>query len=44
MNQKPIFLEGSKPSKKHVHTIVRTPNGNDYEKDLLRQHMEEHTH
>jgi hypothetical protein len=21
-----------------VHTIVRTPNGNDYGKDVLRQH------
>ena len=44
-HQKPIFLEGSKPSKKHVHTIVRTPNGNDYGRDLLRQHLEaEHHH
>jgi hypothetical protein len=23
----------------HIHTIVRTPNGNDYGKDLLRQHL-----
>jgi hypothetical protein len=22
----------------HIHTIIRTPNGNDYGKDLLRQH------
>ena len=22
----------------HIHTVVRTPNGNDYGKDLLRQH------
>ena len=26
----------------HVHTVVRTPNGNDYGKDLLRQHLEKH--
>ncbi len=26
------------PAKFHVHTIVRTPNGNDYGFDLLRQH------
>ncbi|WP_341227619.1 DUF3500 domain-containing protein [uncultured Arcticibacterium sp.] len=43
-HQKPIFLEGSAPSKKHVHTIVRTPNGNDYGKDLLKQHLETHEH
>jgi hypothetical protein len=43
-HQKPVFLEGNRPSKKHVHTIVRTFNGNDYGKDLLRQHLEEHHH
>lgn len=32
------------PHKKHVHTVVRTPNGNDYGKDLLRQHLEQHHH
>jgi hypothetical protein len=25
-------------------TVVRTPNGNDYGKDLLRQHYERHPH
>jgi len=25
-------------SRRHVHSVVRTPNGNDYGKDLLRQH------
>jgi hypothetical protein len=24
----------------HIHSVVRTPNGNDYGKDLLRQHYE----
>jgi len=43
-HQKPIFLKGSTPSRKHVHTIVRTPNGNDYGKDLLKQHLEAHHH
>ena len=33
-----------KPSRNHIHTVVRTPNGNDYGKDLLRQHKEEHHH
>ncbi|MEZ5038681.1 MAG: DUF3500 domain-containing protein [Saprospiraceae bacterium] len=32
------------PVKWHVHTVVRTPNGNDYGKDLLRQHLERHPH
>jgi hypothetical protein len=30
----------SKPLRSHIHVIVRTPNGNDYGKDLLRQHYE----
>ena len=30
------------PSRDHIHVAVRTPNGNDYGKDLLRQHYEEH--
>ena len=29
------------PSRDHIHTIVRTPNGNDYGKDLLAQHLAE---
>ena len=32
------------PIRQHIHTIVRTPNGNDYGKDLLRQHYEQHPH
>jgi uncharacterized protein DUF3500 len=34
------FREHTKPYKDHIHVIVRTPNGNDYGKDLLRQHYE----
>jgi hypothetical protein len=42
-HQGPIALEGPKaPSRRHVHSLVRTPNGNDYGKDLLRQHYEAH--
>ncbi len=26
------------PTRNHLHTVVRTPNGNDYGKDSLRQH------
>lgn len=33
-----VFLTNREPAKCHIHTIVRTPNGNDYGKDLLRQH------
>ena len=32
------------PNIEHIHTIVRTPNGNDYGKDLLRQHYSSHPH
>jgi len=32
------------PNTAHIHTVVRTPNGNDYGKDLLRQHYQEHSH
>jgi hypothetical protein len=32
------------PNVEHIHTSVRTPNGNDYGKDLLRQHYERHPH
>jgi hypothetical protein len=33
-----------KPTQQHIHTVVRTPNGNDYGKDLLRQHYLAHPH
>jgi hypothetical protein len=36
-----VFLTNKEPAKFHVHTIVRTPNGNDYGFDLLRQHYAE---
>lgn len=35
-----VFLTNREPAKCHIHTIVRTPNGNDYGKDLLRQHYQ----
>ena len=39
-HQKPVALDGPpRPSRNHVHTTIRTPNGNDYGKDLLRQHL-----
>jgi hypothetical protein len=32
------------PTQQHIHCVVRTPNGNDYGKDLLRQHYLAHPH
>jgi hypothetical protein len=32
------------PDRQHIHAVVRTPNGNDYGKDLLRQHYARHSH
>ncbi len=32
------------PNPQHIHVVVRTPNGNDYGKDLLRQHYLLHPH
>jgi hypothetical protein len=37
-HQRGVALEADVPTRNHIHTIVRTPNGNDYGKDLLRQH------
>jgi hypothetical protein len=38
------FRQYEKPYKDHIHVVVRTPNGNDYGKDLLRQHYEQGHH
>ncbi len=44
-HQKPVALSGpDSPTRAHVHTVVRTPNGNDYGTDLLRQHLAAHPH
>lgn len=44
-HQSPVALARSRvPTRQHVHTVVRTPNGNDYGKDLLRQHYDLHPH
>ncbi|MBM3762351.1 MAG: DUF3500 domain-containing protein [Acidobacteria bacterium] len=32
------------PDHDHIHIVVRTPNGNDYGKDLLRQHLAAQKH
>ena len=46
-HQTPVALpdaERGVPTRRHVHAVVRTPNGNDYGMDLLRQHYEHHAH
>ncbi|MEZ5550872.1 MAG: DUF3500 domain-containing protein [Pseudomonadales bacterium] len=44
-HQLPVALDGPPtPTRDHVHTVVRTPNGNDYGKDLLRAHLLQHAH
>jgi Protein of unknown function (DUF3500) len=43
-HQPGIALDNDEHSRNHIHTLVRTPNGNDYGKDLLRQHYEQFDH
>jgi hypothetical protein len=38
-NHSGVWLTNTEPAKYHVHTIVRTPNGNDYGKALVRHHQ-----
>lgn len=35
-------FRSKEPTRDHIHAVLRTPNGNDYGKDLLRQHYEQH--
>ena len=44
-HQRPIALGRSRTAtRQHIHATVRTPNGNDYGKDLLKQHLKDHHH
>ncbi len=43
-NLRHLTEDPSLPDVEHIHTIVRTPNGNDYGKDLLRQHYQRSRH
>jgi hypothetical protein len=46
-HQKPANLRHlypDTPYREHIHAVVRTPNGNDYGKDLLRQHYAAEPH
>ena len=42
--QPPAGMDRRAPNREHIHVVVRTPNGNDYGKDLLRQHYAQHPH
>jgi hypothetical protein len=35
-----VFLSNDHPERFHMHTVVRTPNGNDYGKALVKQYFE----
>lgn len=39
-----VVFDNRDPTRNHVHTLVRTPNGGDYGADLLRQHHERFDH
>jgi hypothetical protein len=48
-HQRPVGLrvqatDPNVPDRDHIHVVIRTPNGNDYGKDLLRQHYERGSH
>ena len=36
-----VAFDNEEPTRNHIHSVVRTPNGNDYGMDLLRQHYEQ---
>ena len=39
-HQRGVMFDNDVPLPLHIHTVVRTPNGNDYGVDLLRRHHE----
>jgi Protein of unknown function (DUF3500) len=48
-HQQPVGLrhlatDPKAPNREHIYAVVRTPNGNDYGKDLLRQHYQQQPH
>jgi hypothetical protein len=43
-NLRHLAKDPQQPTRQHIHVVVRTPNGNDYGKDLLRQHYAKHKH
>lgn len=43
-NLRHLVKDPNLPVRSHIHVVLRTPNGNDYGKDLLRQHLLAHPH
>lgn len=43
-NLRHLAKDPAAPNRQHIHCVIRTPNGNDYGKDLLRQHYLAHPH
>jgi hypothetical protein len=43
-HQPGIAFDTDEPTRAHIHTVVRSPNGNDYGKDYLRQHHARYQH
>ncbi len=43
-NLRQLSANPNLPDHDHIHCVIRTPNGNDYGKDLLRQHYRDHSH
>jgi hypothetical protein len=43
-HQPGVVYANDEPTRDHIHTVVRTPNGNDYGRDWLRQHYARHDH
>jgi hypothetical protein len=43
-NTRHLAKDPQQPIRDHIHVVIRTPNGNDYGKDLLRQHLATHKH
>jgi hypothetical protein len=43
-HQPGIAFDSDEPTRAHIHTVIRTPNGNDYGVDYLRQHHARYDH
>jgi uncharacterized protein DUF3500 len=43
-HQPGIAFASDEPIREHIHTVIRSPNGNDYGRDYLRQHHERFAH
>jgi hypothetical protein len=43
-NLRHLAANPTAPTREHIHVVIRTPNGNDYGKDLLRLHYLQHPH